>query len=204
MMSKISNTTLSRKKIEDALFCICEGEPKLKEKLLLSDLVQAKVAFLAINNLVTKELTKLFIKKLFAWGKIDEMQKCIALEQVELTNVNANGYDFVMESPKIIAEVKGNIPIKANRYGAQQKQGVIKDINGLRYGKTKAKQLPDEYTKFLIMLDTPEANVREAVESLMKKMTDIKFVKDATDFDLRDKHNIHILLITLSDEIQMM
>lgn len=199
---KTNSESLSREKIEVALTSICEGEFKLKEKVSLSDLVQAKVAFSAINNLITKELTKLFINKLAICGKISEDQEQVALEQVDTTSVNANGYDFVLESPKIIAEVKGNIPYKGNRYGVAQIKGIKKDIDGLRYGKYKALQTPCDYAKFLIVLDTPETNAREAIESLMGKMTDIKFVNQATDLDLNDKQSIHILLIPLSASIK--
>lgn len=193
-----SNAKIDHDSLQRAISKICETEIHLKENIQLSDLLELKMAVSPINNLITKELTRAFINRLFKWDKISEAQRNAAIELLETTNANANGYDFVMESPQIVAEVKGNIPCnrEGTRYGANQKKEIVKDLIGLKEGKKKGGDLPlNEYVKFMVMLDTHGAY--EAMKNLTKGMTDIKLVAEKVDIDMGDAQTIYVLFISV-------
>ena len=94
---------------------------------------------------------------------------------IERTNANANGFDVqvsdkIGETDGIVAEVKCNIPVKPDRFGAAQLTNLKKDVEGLLHGKTKAKGLDTKnYLKFLVLLDDGE-RVRTAAENFVKTL----------------------------------
>lgn len=141
-------------------------------------MLELKRALNPINNEITKALTGEFIKnikKIFAKtpGALpDELKNTDELlKDNAAVNVNANGYDF-FKAP-IIAEVKANIPYEKIKYGASQKSGLTKDINGLLDAKNKkggdGVSLKDYY-KFLVILDYERNGYKssDAVEELKK------------------------------------
>lgn len=155
------NDKINKNELSNALNnVLCKPTP-LKEKITLSDLLELKRALSPINNMITKELTSKFIKnleKLFAKNSNslpNELKNTNKLlNNNAAVNVNANGYDF-FKFP-IIAEVKANIPYGKYKYGASQKSGLTKDINGLLDAKQKKggdKLCLDDYYKFLVILD---------------------------------------------------
>ncbi|MBQ9253295.1 MAG: hypothetical protein IJ180_11435 [Bacteroidales bacterium] len=80
-------------------------------------------------------------------------------------HANTNGYDVQNKDNKIIAEVKCNIPVEEKSFGVAQKTAIKKDLDGLRFGKTKSRDINiSEYYKFMVMQDLP--NVREAMQKL--------------------------------------
>lgn len=137
---KKNNAKIDREVLRRAISKICEKEIRLKDEIQLSDLLELKIAISPINNLITTTLTENFIKRLSAWEIISKEQEKETIESLE--NVNANGYDVVIQSPKIIAEVKGNIPYQGDKYCAAQKDGIKKDLKGLKEGEKKCGDLP--------------------------------------------------------------
>ncbi|MGI6264396.1 MAG: hypothetical protein ACOYJY_02895, partial [Acutalibacteraceae bacterium] len=153
-----------------------------------------------INNLITRELTSAFVKRLKDWNIVGVKY------ELENTNVNANGYDVVIdqqyiknntEIKGIVAEIKGNIPCGIGQYGAQQKAGIEKDLKGLQERKAKAGDLPiEEYVKFMVMLDSQDRKSKEAMEKLTQGKENIQFVEKAEDIRW-EKSWINVLLLGL-------
>ena len=84
------------------------------------------------------------------------------------------------DKKKIIAEVKCNIPVKGDSYGAAQKKGIIKDIKGLltKQDKSKVNIFPDDhasYYKFMVVLDIE--NSKDAMRKIIKKMDNLAIVE---------------------------
>lgn len=129
-----------------------------------------------INNIITFKMTIAFIMKISDVFKLSDTRTNSIIKEIQDKNVNSNGYDVEINVPvKIIAEVKGNIPInKGNRFGSAQKTQIFKDLNALRNGKSTAKINPKDYFKFFILPNILE--VHQATENLCKKMDDIVFM----------------------------
>jgi hypothetical protein len=68
-----------------------------------------------------------------------------------------------------LAEVKCNKPFLENSFGSAQKNGIIKDINGLLYGKAKEKINTNEYLKFLVVYDFG-ISTYNAVNALLRNL----------------------------------
>lgn len=162
-IKKNTNDKIDNNELSNALNNVLSKPTSLKEKINLSDLLELKRALNPINNMITKKLTIKFIKNLkniFA-NTPDSLPKELKntdelLKNNAAVNVNANGYDF-FKNP-IIAEVKANIPYAGNKYGASQKSGLTKDINGLldakeKKGGDKHELSLKDYYKFLVILD---------------------------------------------------
>lgn len=81
---------------------------------------------------------------------------------------NSNGYDLWLGYPMtFIAEVKCNIPVNGgNKYGAQQKIGILGDVEALLSGKRKSPMIVDGVLKFMAFLDLPA--IRAANDHLLK------------------------------------
>lgn len=140
------------------------------QQMSISDLINLKKAVATINNIVTMQTTCNFAKLLQERGFITSDQLSTLLEHIEKTNANSNGYDveFEDEEDKIVAEVKCNIPVKENAFGSAQKNGIIKDINGLISGKSKSTINTDKFFKFMVILNDPENHAKTAMEDLIK------------------------------------
>ena len=128
-------------------------------------------------------------------------------------NVNANGYDFFKDP--IIAEVKANIPYEKNKYGASQKSGLTKDINGLLDAKEKKggdkqkkdgdKLCLDDYYKFLVILDYERNDYKssDAVEEFKKSyekkynLNDKLVILDINKPVKLDKDHVYIVKLKL-------
>ena len=120
--------------------------------------------------------------------------------------MNANGYDF-FKSP-IVAEVKANIPYEGDKYGASQKNGLIKDLNGLlldpddpdRPKKKRGQDLTNEY-KFLVVLDYNrfDYNTLNAVKDLIKndEFKEVKIIEDINEPQPLDKGHVYIVMLKL-------
>lgn len=207
------NDKINRNELSNALNnVLCKPTP-LKEKITSSDLLELKRALSPINNMITKELTDEFIKnleKIFAKtlgalpGELKNTDEL--LKDNADVNVNANGYDF-FKAP-IIAEVKANIPYKKIKYGASQKSGLTKDINGLLDAKNKkggdGVSLEDYY-KFLVILDYERNDYKssDAVEDLKKcyekkhNLNDTLVILDISKPVKLDKDHIYIVKLKL-------
>lgn len=207
------NDKINRNELSNALNNVLCKPTSLKEKITLSDLLELKRALSPINNFITKELTDEFIKnleKIFAntpGALPDELKNTNKLlNDNAAVNVNANGYDF-FKAP-IIAEVKANIPYKKNKYGASQKSGLTKDINGLLDAKNKKGTdgvSLEKYYKFLVILDYERNDYKseDAVEDLKKcyekknNLNDKLVILDINKPVELDKKHVYIVKLKL-------
>lgn len=140
------------------------------------DLLDLKKLIYPVNAHITYLIGEQFLKSV-----------SIPLEEVDFqySNMYNNGFDIEIENyngRRIIAEIKGNIPVEANgdKYGAQQKEGIKKDIEGLTNGKTKSKVFKNkealkEAVKFLILLE----NNRNAFSTLKNNLCQCRGKKEA-------------------------
>ena len=193
---------------------LCEKTP-LKEEIATSDLLELKRALNPVNNMITKELTTKFIRNLVAifqntpGGLPDEIRNNIdgLINDNDSVNVNANGYDF-FKSP-VVAEVKANIPYEGDKYGASQKNGLIKDLNGLlldpedpgRPKKKRGRDLTNEY-KFLVVLDYKRFDyykTLDAVKDLIKgdEFKDVEIIEKINEPQTLDKKHVYIVMLEL-------
>lgn len=70
----------------------------------------------------------------------------------------------------IIAEIKCNKPINSGfKFGSAQRNGIIKDIQGLLEGKTKVNFDPESAYKFLVIYDFGEHTLK-ATEHLINNI----------------------------------
>ena len=91
---------------------------------------------------------------------------------------------------KLIAEVKCNIPVKPHEFGAAQKNGILKDLKGLKEGKRSFDgENTDNYYKFMVVLDVE--GVRDAIKKLCGNEC-MELVNNQID-----KHHIYISFIEL-------
>ena len=209
----MNNNEIDRNKLSEVLCNILSEKTQLKENIATSDLLELKRALNPVNNFITKELTDAFIKnleKIFAntpGALPDELKNTNKLlNDNAAVNVNANGYDF-FKSP-IIAEVKANIPYEKIKYGASQKSGLRKDINGLLDAKEKKRgdelSLKDYY-KFLVILDYDRYDYKssDAVEELKQSyekqhnLNDKLVIIDIEKPDRLDKDHVYIVKLKL-------
>ena len=209
------NATINKKELANVLGCILSVPTPLKEDIATSDWLELKRALNPVNNMITKELTTKFIKNLVAifqntpGGLPDEMNNIEELvKENDAINVNGNGYDF--KKFPIVAEVKANIPYEGNKYGASQKTGLKKDLNGLatekgnddRSEKKKDQELKDYY-KFLVVLDynrSEEYKTLKAVENLIsgyKYKDNVVIIKNISQPPSLDKKHVYIVMLKL-------
>jgi hypothetical protein len=207
------NAKMDKEKLTEVLSNILSEKISLKENIPTSDMLELKRALNPVNNFITKELTDEFIKnleKIFANtpdALPDELKNTDELlNDNAAVNVNANGYDF-FKAP-IIAEVKANIPYEKNKYGASQKSGLTKDINGLLDAKNKkggdGVSLEDYY-KFLVILDYERNDYKssDAVEDLKKcyekkhNLNDTLVILNISKPVKLDKDHIYIVKLKL-------
>ena len=129
-----------------------------------------------------------------------------AMNQINSINPNTNGYDIFIEPYQnykgIIAEVKCNIPVGKNNYGAAQLAGIQNDINGLKNPQNKTKRpekmaSSDKLYKFMVLFDCRDVignkDVAQAVQDVIKKNTDIELFQDSSQ--ILDTKKVYIFLL---------
>lgn len=136
----------------------------------LPGLLRLKNTLSKVNNRITTLATIGFVDYLLARDFIPAPQA----EEMKITirsqHANANGYDIKhLDGVPIIAEIKCNIPVKRDEFGAAQTNGIKDDITGLLHGKKKEKS-PDAF-KFMVILNTDRAyagtDTGRAIERLL-------------------------------------
>ena len=181
-----------------------EFEEKLKAQLLelsnkddwnTNDLLSLKECLYPINNHITYLMGMAFLKKCFGITKEPE---CF-----QYSKMNDNGYDIVAEidGSLIIAEIKGNIPCgNNNKYGANQKKSIKKDIENLNALKDKEKKQfenPDDFVKAykcLVLLENNET----AINALIDNSPNFILLKDNdVAFEKLHKDKINVVLVNL-------
>lgn len=143
-------------------------------QLTLKEFVNLKKAITNINNIITMLVTESFVKTLHKDGVISTPQQSEMLEQLFETHANTNGFDveYSAGQMKIVAEVKCNIPVNENSFGAAQEKSIMEDVDHLFHSKKKSDLTPkaiQEYYKFMVFLDVE--NVRVAAQKLIQKLT---------------------------------
>ena len=178
---------------------------QLAQNMSLNSIILLKSALRNINNISTLKVTELLV---------DELVKCFPqqfkaikndiLKSIWQVSPNANGYDIQFESADMsfIAEVKCNIPFQKDKkgwkFGANQAEGIRKDIESLREGKEKAELKKDikKYYKFLGIYDyegrseNAIARIRESVR--VKRCEPIVPLQKGVDLKL---NTIYIVMI---------
>lgn len=141
-------------------------------KLDTKDFMDLKAFLSDVNNIITLKLTLGFIETLALIFGFSESEKATVIEAVQAVSPNANGFDIEIREPvKLVAEVKGNIPVKNGAvFGAAQKKGILKDLHSLKNGKTKSVVLPDDFYKFMVLPDTEMTKV--AMDKLTSSIKD--------------------------------
>ena len=134
-------------------------------KMSIKDFVDLKCAISCINNAITLKTTLAFVDYLFDKGIVLADEAKEIKEKVLNTNVNANGFDVEYKNSRICiaAEIKCNIPVGTNSFGAAQEKAILKDLTGLLGGKSKSKIDQSNALKFMVML-----NHNHVVESMRK------------------------------------
>ncbi len=169
-------------------------DPKDYAKLLtIEDWIELKKTLSDVNNMITLKVTQAFVDKLQAMGIINKVQANAMKKEVDSIHPNTNGFDVCWdkkEGVKLIAEVKCNIPVKPHEFGAAQKNGILKDLKGLKDGKRSFDgENTDNYYKFMVVLDVE--GVRDAIKKLCGNEC-MEFVNNQID-----KHHIYISFIEL-------
>lgn len=143
-------------------------------KLTLKEFVHLKKAITNINNIITMLVTESFVKTLHKDGVISTPQQSEMLEQLFETHANTNGFDveYSAGQKKIVAEVKCNIPVNENSFGAAQENSIMEDVDHLFHSKKKSDLTSEDiqdYYKFMVFLDVE--NVRVSTQKLIRKLT---------------------------------
>lgn len=175
------------------------GIDDLYQKMSVSDFVALKKALSDINNIITLRVTLKFIEMLRAHGILSHDDYLKAIEQVNGENPNSNGYDIKLEKQKIVAEIKCNIPVGEQSFGAAQISGIKKDIDGLwePSHKSKDKANTKDYLKFMVLLDTN--GVHESMAKIIRSYGNYIIFKEfpSDDSPLR-KDVIYVCYISMS------
>lgn len=167
-------------------------------KISDDNLVRMKILVKNINNVLTLRLTQ----KVAGWicknQNFDSSKVSQVLRTIDSTKPNANGFDIEIDDPRIVVEIKCNIPINdGNRFGSKQAEGIRKDIMGLLNGKTKSSVDTSKAIKILGLSNVGRA--KEAAKNLVSSLDinirrRIVFCERAADIDLKlDKLYVLIL-----------
>ena len=140
------------------------------DQMGLSGLLRLKNTLSKVNNRITTLATIGFVDYLLARDFIPAQQAEEMKTAIRSQHANANGYDIKhLEGVPIIAEIKCNIPVKRDEFGAAQANGIKGDITGLLQGKKK-EESPDAF-KFMVILNTDRAfagtDTGRAIERLL-------------------------------------
>lgn len=142
----------------------------LTPKWTVEKLVDLKQLLADINGIITSETEKAFIKRLLSDGIITKETAEATLQMHDTRTPYDNGYDIVIEKPAIAAEIKCNIPVKEDRFGAAQSNALKSDINKLFYPDRKLKKqdsLPKKFYKFMVVLSIGK-EFGEAISKIIK------------------------------------
>lgn len=147
------------------------GGNKETKDIKVDEWLTLKKAAGQIDNLVTRALTEKFVDWLHQNNMFGDETNPDVLGGILDQSANANGYDVKYDygNVRILAEVKANIPYGKNKYGAEQKKGIKKDLEGLINGKAKGGVQPAEigkYLRFMVILEVDGA--RGAMDNLIK------------------------------------
>jgi hypothetical protein len=140
-----------------------------------TNLLSLKAALSDINNAVTMRLTLCFLEWAARVLSMDALATNKLHDAVQRSKPSSNGYDLYCDGPTpFIAEVKCNVPINGGeKYGKAQKDGILKDIDALLKGKSKAASVKRNTLKFMVFLDLPEVQAANLHLSKSRKASSI-------------------------------
>lgn len=160
------------------------------QSLTFTQLLKLKQVLARINDTVTLQLTFDLVDWIAGRFVFSSDQKAALRKQVDDQSANSSGFDLSWNDPRIIAEVKGCIPVNGgNVFGTAQVKGLTNDVRQMlglpAKGKTK-EQLskrskvhhPDnaKAIKLLALYDSPE--VREATAHWKKSVENEQWFKE--------------------------
>ena len=183
------------------------GVENLYGKLSGNDFINLKQMLSCVNNIITLKATQKFVDILYKDKIILRPDLEKILEKILGQHANTNGYDVQYDGgPKIIAEVKCNIPVNGDSFGASQKKGINKDIKNLFEGKIKA-NLPyptKEYIKFLVILECENAKVcmDKIIDPINKNRQDGQVLYYDTIHDKNNlpSGNVYVVFVTIDND----
>ena len=172
-----------------------------------NDFDMLKTALSNVNNIITYNSTielATFLAKIFDLSAHDEND---LLEQVRNTKPNANGFDIqYSKKVKIVAEVKCNRPVKGgNRFGAEQKNGIAKDLRTLFNGKRglNHESLQDYYK--ILGVYRFDSKTEEAIRHYLKHLPEdlIGYAEMFNADAVMIKEKVYVVLLnTVNDKEQ--
>lgn len=170
-------------------------------RLDITNLLALKMALSDINNALTMQLTLSFVDWISSVLRMDDVATSKLRETVLKSKPGSNGYDLHFDGPiPFIAEVKCNVPINGSqRYGSAQRAGIVKDINALLSGKSKAASVTSETLKFMVFLDIPEVQSanRHFLTSIASPARPVRFIE--SDDQPSDPTVVYIVHISLGN-----
>jgi hypothetical protein len=135
-------------------------------------LVQLKRVLSSIHALLTFRTTVLAMKWLRKHFSIPKSDFDTAMKNISSTSPYTFGFDILLDSPKIVAEVKCYIPINNGKlFGTAQVNGILGDAIKLDSGKKPLLETK-EYFKF-IFVSKVRGKTNNAITEMLKewKMT---------------------------------
>ena len=164
---------------------ICENG-KLKQNFTMKNLLNFKNKGSCINNAIALIQTCLFLDELVKRNIITREQKADIIKN--LAKPNANGYDVFDKTLQIAAELKGTVPCKDDKFGANQKNSIKKDIKKLqiRASKNKGKEIVESgFERYMVLFDVS----REAMKDLedICKQEGINIIYIDSDKEISDE-----------------
>lgn len=167
----------------------------LYDQLSVEEMIKLKKVVSCINNIITLRATTAFVDKLYNDHFITAVERDEIINEVNGQHANTNGFDVKYEKnegKKIIAEVKCNIPVDNTSFGPVQKEGIVKDIDNLKNGKSKAGiNDTSSYYKFMVILDCAE-NVRECMQKIIAKQTNVTTYSSADKLNKKDVFVVYV------------
>lgn len=168
----------------------------------LTELLRLKHTLSSVNNRITVLATLGFVDHLLARVIIGARQADDMKAAIRSQHANANGYDIRhLEGTPVIAEIKCNIPVNGDEFGAAQRGGIEKDIKGLAKGKTR--ETPADAFKFMVILNTDgvfaSIDTGKAIDRLIPALrntgSDVRPLPD--DNSLLEKNIIYVVNLKL-------
>lgn len=146
-------------------------------RLTVEDFEALKTTLKDIHNIITYKTTVCFLNWLSERFPSVKLNYQALLNQVINSKPNQNGYDICIHGePNIVAEVKCNKPISNGyRFGAEQKRGIIKDIDGLINGKSKEVSIDTTVAyKFMVFYDFGDYTLSAVQHHIKNLSTELK------------------------------
>jgi hypothetical protein len=163
------------------------------QELSQTDLAELKTVLSDINNVFTLKLTLTATEWICKNFKLDKKAKTELFKKIDAVKPNTNGFDIIIDEPKIVAEVKCVFPSNnGDKYLAAQRNGILDDAIKLINGK---KQLPDtsDFYKFLFVI-----NVGQRTDYALNTL--LKLSVGKSDNDIRkNRHKIKEIIELLND-----